>query len=194
MTVEKNDVLDGLLAALRLHDPDLAAHCDATAELANRLAVGAGLDQQTTFRATLGGRLHDIGKMRVSRAILAKPLPLTVAEYAEAKSYATASADALAALPLLSNIAPVVRAHREWVDGRGYPEALRCGEIPVESRVIAIADTFHTLTLARPYRKPLSPSEALAEVIAGRGTQFDAELVDVFASLVGYRARTARTA
>jgi len=185
---------DGLVAAMRLHDPDLAEHCEITAQLASRLAVGMGLDSATVARITLTARLHDIGKMRISRSIMNKPLPLTAAERAEVQSYPTVGAETLAAMPALADIAPLVRAQREWFDGRGYPAGTARAEIPLESRIVALADAFHTMTLARPYRITYSTNEAMEQIVAGSGTQFDPELVTAFTAMLGYRGRIAQSA
>jgi HD-GYP domain-containing protein (c-di-GMP phosphodiesterase class II) len=185
---------DGLMAALALHDPQLAAHAEATADLARRLAVHAGLDAATIARATLAARLHDIGKMRISRSILTKPMPLTAAERDEVRSYPTVGASVLAGLPALAEIAPLVAAHRECADGSGYPERRTLLDIPIESRIVAIVDTFHTMTLPRAYRKTYDANEALAELLATSGKQFDGELVNAFATMIGFRARVARSA
>ena len=185
---------DGLVAALRLHDAALADHAEVTAEYAQRLALQVGADAETIARTTLAARLHDIGKMRISRSIFAKPMPLTAVERAEVCAYPTTGADTLAALPALAAIAPIVAAHRERVDGSGYPTAKSSHEIPLESRIVSIADAFHTMTLPRPYRNARTPNEALEELIAGADTQFDADLVTAFVTMLGYRARIARTA
>jgi HD-GYP domain-containing protein (c-di-GMP phosphodiesterase class II) len=163
---------DGLLAALRLHDPELAEHSEITAELATRLAVS----------------------MRIPRSITSKPMPLTAAERAEVQSYPKYGADTLAAMPALADIAALVRAQRESFDGSGYPAGTAREEIPIESRIVAVADAFHTMTLARPYRQARSTNDAMEGVVAGRGTQFDPAVVDAFAALLSYRPRIARSA
>jgi HD-GYP domain-containing protein (c-di-GMP phosphodiesterase class II) len=185
---------DGLLAALRLHDAELAEHSEITAELATRLAVAMNCDGATVARVTLAARLHDLGKMRVSRSIMNKPMPLTSAERDEVQSYPAIGADTLAAMPALADIAPIVRAQREWFDGRGYPAGTAHDEIPLESRIVAIADAFHTITLARPYRKARTTNEAMEEILAGSGTQFDPVLANAFTAMLGYRLRVARSA
>ncbi len=185
---------DGLLAALRLHDPELAEHSEITAELATRLAVSMGLDAEIVARVTLTARLHDIGKMRIPRSITSKPMPLTAAERAEVQSYPKYGADTLAAMPALADIAALVRAQRESFDGSGYPAGTAREEIPIESRIVAVADAFHTMTLARPYRQARSTNDAMEGVVAGRGTQFDPAVVDAFAALLSYRPRIARSA
>jgi HD-GYP domain-containing protein (c-di-GMP phosphodiesterase class II) len=187
-------VADGLMAALRLHDPELAEHSEITAELATRLAVASGLDGAAVARVTLAARLHDLGKMRISRSIMNKPMALTAAEREEVQSYPAVGAETLATMPALAEIAPIVRAQREWFDGRGYPAGTAHEEIPVESRIVAIADAFHTITLARPYRKARTTNEAMEEVLAGSGTQFDPMLTSVFTAMLGYRSRVARSA
>jgi HD-GYP domain-containing protein (c-di-GMP phosphodiesterase class II) len=185
---------DGLLAALRLHDAELADHSEITAQLATRLAVAMGVDDATVARVTLTARLHDLGKMRIARSIMNKPLPLTSAERDEIESYPAIGADTLAALPALAHIAPLVRAQREWFDGRGYPAGTAHAEIPLESRIVAIADAFHTITLAGPFRKARTTNEAMAEIIAGSGTQFDPVAVMAFTTLLGHHGRVAQTA
>jgi HD-GYP domain-containing protein (c-di-GMP phosphodiesterase class II) len=132
--------------------------------------------------------------MRVSRSILTKPMPLTAAERDEVRSYPTVGAKVLAGLPALAEIAPLVAAHRECADGSGYPERRTLNDIPIESRIVAIVDTFHTMTLPRAYRKTYDANEALAELIATSGKQFDGDLVNAFAMMVGFRARVARSA
>jgi HD-GYP domain-containing protein (c-di-GMP phosphodiesterase class II) len=97
-------------------------------------------------------------------------------------------------MPALAHIAPIVRAQREWFDGRGYPAGTSREEIPAESRIVAIADAFHAMTVARPYRQARSTNEALEEIVAMAGTQFDPELVGAFAAMLGYRPRVARSA
>ena len=185
---------DGLLAALRLHDPELADHSEITAQLATRLAVAMVLDDVTVARATLTARLHDIGKMRISRSIMKKPMPLTNAERDEIQSYPVIGAETLAAMPALAEIAPLIRAQREWFDGRGYPDGSAHLEIPTESRIVAIADAFHTITLAGPYRKARTTNEAVEEILAGSGTQFDPQMAKAFAAMIGHRGRVARSA
>jgi HD-GYP domain-containing protein (c-di-GMP phosphodiesterase class II) len=185
---------EGLIAALRLHDPALADHSEITAQLATRLAVSMGLDEETVARVTLTARLHDLGKMRISRSIMNKPLPLTAAERAEVQSYPTIGAETLESMPALAAIAPLVRAQREWFNGQGYPAGTARAEIPVESRIVALCDAFHTMTLARPYRQAVSSNEAMAQIVAGSGTQFDPELVTAFTAMLGYRGRVAQSA
>ncbi len=186
---------DGLVAAMRLADPELADHCEIVAQLATRLAVAMGLDTATVARVTLTARLHDVGKLRISRSIMNKPLPLTAAEREEVQSYPTVGAETLAAMPALAEIAPLVRAQREWFDGRGYPAGTAHEEIPLESRIVALADAFHTMTLARPYRRTATSNEAMEQIVAGSGTQFDPELVTAFTAMLGgHRARVAQSA
>jgi HD-GYP domain-containing protein (c-di-GMP phosphodiesterase class II) len=185
---------DGMMAALRMHDPALADHSEATAAFAKRLAIAIGADAGTVARATLAARLHDIGKMRISRSILCKPMPLTAAERDEICAYPATGAETLAAMPALAAIAPIVASHRERVDGTGYPDGLSANEIPLESRIVAIADAYHSMTLAPAYRTARTPAEALEELLARSGRQFDAQLVTAFVGMIGYRTRIARTA
>jgi HD-GYP domain-containing protein (c-di-GMP phosphodiesterase class II) len=100
-----SSLADGLVAALRLHDPALADHCEITAQFATRLAVNRGLDDKTVARVTLTARLHDLGKMRIPRSIMNKPMPLTSAEREEVQSYPAIGAETLTAMPALGSTA-----------------------------------------------------------------------------------------
>ena len=92
----------------------------------------------------------------------------------------------LLGIPALAEFAPIVRAHHERFDGTGYPDRMIGDEIPLESRVIAVADAFHAMTVPRPYRKPFAVEVALEELIANAGTQFDEDVVQVFVEMFGY--------
>ncbi|HEV8020087.1 MAG TPA: HD domain-containing phosphohydrolase, partial [Candidatus Lustribacter sp.] len=115
-------------------------------------------------------------------------------EREEVQSYPVVGAETLAAIPALAEIAALVRATREWFDGRGYPAGTVHEEIPLESRIVALTDAFHTMTLPRPYRTLRSTNEAMEQILAGSGTQFDPELVTAFTAMLGHRGRIAQTA
>jgi HD-GYP domain-containing protein (c-di-GMP phosphodiesterase class II) len=187
-------ITDGFMAALRLHDPILADHAAVTADYAKRLAIEVGEHADTVARTVVAAQLHDIGKMRISRSILAKPLPLTAAEWHEVRAYPETGADVLRALPALADIAPIVASHRERVDGTGYPAGRQRHDLSIESRIVSIADAFDAMTVQRPYRKARTVNEALEELLVHAGTQFDGELVSAFVKMLGYRGRIARSA
>lgn len=175
--------IESLLAMLRARDDATCSHSHATGEFSRRIAVRMGLAPDVTERAAKAGVLHDIGKIRVPDTILFKPGPLDADEWRVMKRHADAGAEILVQIPALARYAPIVAAHHEWFDGRGYPLGLRADEISLEARIVAVADSFHAMTTDRPYRRPLSYGEAIAALTEGRGRQWDADVTDVMIAL-----------
>ena len=126
--------------------------------------------QRPSFR--LAGIVHDIGKIHVPDALLYKPGLLTAEEYEIVKSHAAWGAKIVEPLKVIA-IERIVRHHHERYDGQGYPDKLKGEEIPPGARIIAVANAFHAMVSALPYRKARSAEEALAELRRCRGTQFD---------------------
>ncbi|HEV3088529.1 MAG TPA: HD-GYP domain-containing protein [Candidatus Elarobacter sp.] len=175
--------IQSLLAMLRARDDATCNHSRATGEWGRRIADRMGLPGDVTERIVKAGILHDIGKIRVPDAILFKPGALEASEWEIMKRHAEAGADILSEIPALAPYAPIVGAHHEWFDGRGYPRGLRGDEISLETRVVSVADSFHAMVSDRPYRRALSYGEAIAALTDGRGTQWDAQIADVMIAL-----------
>lgn len=178
-----NEAIASLLAMLRARDDATCSHSQATGEWGRRIAMRVGLSTSTTERIVRAGILHDIGKIRVPDSILFKAGALETAEWEIMKRHAESGAEILSKIPTLAQYAPIVGAHHERVDGRGYPKGLRAEEISLEARVVAVADSFHAMVSDRPYRSAFSYGEAIAVLTEGRGTQWDAQVVDVMVSL-----------
>jgi diguanylate cyclase (GGDEF)-like protein/putative nucleotidyltransferase with HDIG domain len=174
-----------LCEALGSKDPSTAEHAQRVESLAAGTAEQMGLDGARRRALRLGALMHDIGKLRVRDELLSKPGPLTPAEYQEIKQHSEIGADLLDRIPLLHDIAPLVRAVHERWDGAGYPDRLAGAEIPVESRIVAVCDAFHAMTSDRPYRRSLGRDGALAELNRCAGSQFDAEVVAAFIRALG---------
>jgi putative nucleotidyltransferase with HDIG domain len=134
--------------------------------------------------ATLAGLLHDIGKIAVPDEILVKPGRLTDQELHTVTQHAQWGAEILSRTGGFDAIHDAVCHHHEWFDGRGYPAGINGAEIPLVSRMIAIADAFDTMTAPRPYRKSVSLECALQELERSAGMQFDPELVAEFVAMV----------
>jgi HD-GYP domain-containing protein (c-di-GMP phosphodiesterase class II) len=164
-------------------DRDTAEHLEAVGTLSMLLAHRAGLSETQVAQSLLGGRVHDIGKLAISRTILLKPDRPTTDEWAELKLHPVYGGSTLAGLPRLKHLAPIIIAHHERIDGRGYPHGIAGDEIPIESRVVAIADAFCAMTVPRPYCATLLPNDAITELQRCAGTQFDAPLVDAFTGM-----------
>jgi HD-GYP domain-containing protein (c-di-GMP phosphodiesterase class II) len=185
-------IVEGLVRMVRQRDPVTASHLDAVGLLTARLAAELGFDGPTVERISLAARLHDIGKQTISLAILNKPALLTEDEWREVRLHPHFGATIVAGFPQLETLAHIVRSHHERIDGSGYPDGLVGDAIPYEARLIAVTDAFHAMTVSRPYTRVRTPHDALAELQGCRGEQFDAEFVDAFCSMMGYRAREPR--
>jgi HD-GYP domain-containing protein (c-di-GMP phosphodiesterase class II) len=165
-----------LLEALRLRFPDLHAHGTDVAVLSVRIGRLMGLSSGRIERLGRAALLHDVGKQEVPAAILAKPGALDPHERALIERHCDTGHRLLhqAGLP---EEATIVLHHHERIDGHGYPCGLRGTEIPLESRIIAVADSFDAMTSDRPYRDTLSDGAAIAELMRVRGSQCDANVV-----------------
>jgi putative nucleotidyltransferase with HDIG domain len=182
--VEQDEVVTALQASMEALDHHIAEHLRSTAAWCGRLADALGMGASAKQFAMLCGELHDIGKIATPRSILTKPGPLTAEEWVIMRAHPVDGAIMLEKIPSLRELAPVVRAHHERIDGRGYPDGLVGDEIPLMARLVAVADAFDAMISNRPYRRPLSVSHALRELESGRGTQWDAVIVDAILGLV----------
>ncbi len=179
----QHSAIESLLAMLSARDDATCNHSRATGEWGRRIATRMGLEPAVTERIVKAGILHDIGKIRVPDDILLKPSTLTAGEWEIMKRHAEAGAEILSAIPALAPYAPIVAAHHERVDGRGYPHGLRGDDIALESRVVSVADSFHAMITDRPYRGALTYGEAIAAFVDGRGRQWDKGIADVMIAL-----------
>lgn len=162
-----------------------------TEEHAGRLivltkAVGhaIGLTNQQFDELELFAALHDIGKIGIDDQILNKPAKLTDEEWVKMKKHSEIGYRIAMASPELMSIAYFILTHHEHWDGRGYPQGLIGENIPLLSRILAIADAYDAMTHDRPYRKGMSKQEAVAELIGNAGTQFDPEITKIFLTII----------
>jgi HD-GYP domain-containing protein (c-di-GMP phosphodiesterase class II) len=180
---------NGLIAAMDIFDADMAQHLIATAAFAERVALTMGLDKETVATCRLAGLLHDIGRLGIDKSILLYPGMLVEAEWDVLLGHPVHADQLLRAIPSLAHIAPIVRAHHERMDGTGYPDGLSADEIPIEARIISVADAFHTMTMPHVYRRAFVTTTAMAELIGNSGSQFDATIVEAFGAMIGVRRR-----
>jgi diguanylate cyclase (GGDEF)-like protein len=183
---------DVLLRALAERHPDLGEHTDGVALLARNVARRLGLAGEQLEQICRAAELHDIGKVAIPDAILAKPGPLNGEEWAFMRRHTLIGERILTAAPALAPVARLVRASHERWDGGGYPDGLAGEAIPLGARIVAVCDTFDAIVSDRSYRPRRTAAEALAELDRCAGTQFDPAIVAAFAaSLVEHRTATA---
>jgi putative nucleotidyltransferase with HDIG domain len=171
--------LVGVMDAGYLYD---GAHSHVVPRLAQELGEALGERGAQTERLYLAGLLHDIGKAGIPESILKKPASLTDSEWLEVKRHPVIGAHMLERLRD-EEIANWIRWHHERIDGAGYPDGLGSGDIPLGARILAVADAYEAMTSERPYRHALSHDEAIDELRAHAGSQFDAKVVEALAAL-----------
>jgi diguanylate cyclase (GGDEF)-like protein len=168
-----------LAETLDLRDARTAKHSRTVGAYARHTAAALGLSPDRVERIHAAGVLHDLGKLGIADAILHKPGKLDEAEWKEIQRHPEIGARILEHAGL-NDIAVWVRAHHERVDGRGYPKALAGEELPLEARILAVADAYEAMVADRPYRAGIAPDDARAELIRCAGTQFDPAVIDAF--------------
>ncbi len=179
--------LAALAAAVAAKDSETGAHTERVGELAVRIARRVGLPEERMEVLRWAGRLHDLGKIGIPNRILGKPGPLTPAEFEVMKQHPVRGWRVAARAGLLAQAAPIIRAHHERLDGSGYPDGLRGDEIPLEARIVAVADVWDALTSDRPYRKAMPLAQAVGIIRAEAGSRLDPRCVDALFAELGLR-------
>jgi diguanylate cyclase (GGDEF)-like protein/putative nucleotidyltransferase with HDIG domain len=169
-----------LMWVLDVRDHGIFAHAHQVSDLAVAIAREMGLDDQQCNAIAIAGLLHDIGKIAIPDAILQKPGPLTEAEWEIVRQHPALGAQILEISPTLHPLMSFIRHHHERWDGAGYPDHLADAHIPLEARIIAVADTYQTITATRAYQAARSPEVACEEIQRCSGGQFDPAVVQVF--------------
>ncbi len=168
-----NDTLIVLANAIELRDHYTVGHTWRVTNFALAIAKQIGWSGKKLEEVEMGSVLHDVGKIGVDNAILSKPGKLTDEEYEKLKVHPQRGQDLLKDVKVLHPLIPYCLYHHERYDGGGYPFGLKGEDIPMEGRIVAVADTFDAMTSNRPYRKGLPPEVGIEELEKGKGTQFD---------------------
>ena len=178
-------VLFSLALSIEGKDPYTAGHCERLSKYSVALAEHIGLSHEDRVALRRAGIVHDIGKVAVSEQILLKPGPLTQVERLIMEQHPIVGERICAPLRSFRDVLPIIRHHHEKMDGSGYPDGLKGEQIPITVRVITIVDIFDSLTTNRPYRKALSPKEALRILSeeTDRGW-WDGQLLQIFEDMV----------
>ncbi|HKC84273.1 MAG TPA: HD domain-containing phosphohydrolase [bacterium] len=186
-------VIGALIGALEAKENARAQQAAQTMTQAVAVAERLQLSDDEVAAIKLGALFHDIGTIGVPESVLRKPGSLDEREWNEVKAHATIGANLLANVPMLERVRPIVLAHHERFDGTGYPQGLREDQIPLAAQIIAVADAFAAMTAERPYRRAMAQKNAVAELRANAGTQFNPVVVEAFIAILGgeRRAETA---
>jgi len=178
-------VIVSLTMALEAKDPYTEGHSVRVAAYSEAIGKQLGLPPATLDLIHRSCLLHDIGKIAVDETILAKKGRLNPLEREKMDMHVLIGEDILRPIALLHPLLPGVRHHHERFDGSGYPDRLKGEDIPIEARIMAVADAFDAMTSRRPYRRALGNDEALTEVDRCAGTQFDPEVARAFLEVWG---------
>jgi HD-GYP domain-containing protein (c-di-GMP phosphodiesterase class II) len=180
----RRTAMSTVLSMLRARDEATCAQAHATGTWCRLIATAMDIPEATAQRIVTAGLLHSIGKVATPDSVLLKNGELDAGEWEIMKQHAVAGADMLLEIPALAQYASIVRALHERPDGRGYPYGLSAEGVPFEARIVAVANAFQAMVSDRPHRKAMSQSEALIVLTQGRGTQWDASVVDAMVAVV----------
>jgi diguanylate cyclase (GGDEF)-like protein/putative nucleotidyltransferase with HDIG domain len=178
--------LMSLAEAVDIRDGGTAAHCQNVGRYAAALARELGLSQEMVERVRCAGVLHDLGKIGVPDAVLQKPGPLNDAEWLEMRKHPEIGAHILEGKDL-TDVRQWILEHHERPDGRGYPYGLGAQQVPLEAKIIAVADAFEAMTADRVYRRGIPAAEACDRLRGGAGKQWDSDVVEAMIRLVERR-------
>ena len=173
-----------LATAMDARDTYTQDHSDRISKWAEKICLEIHCDTDEVWSVQWAARLHDIGKIGVPDEILRKNGPLTPEDWQSMRKHPEIGSRIVEPIKKLANVAPLIKAHHEWYDGNGYPLGLKGNEIPLGARILSIADAYGAMLDNRTYHRSRTPIEAINEMRDKKGTQFDPELVEVFASII----------
>jgi hypothetical protein len=184
MRQEHIDTVRALTSAIDASDPFTKGHSERVAAYSTAIAREMGLSEPRVMTIEYASLIHDMGKIALQHDILLKPGALTDEEWAIMRTHPETGARIVANLHFLRGARDVVLYHHERIDGKGYPAGLEGKAIPLEARIVKVADAFDAMMSTRPYRESLGFSNALSQLDDGRGTEFDPEVVKAFLRLL----------
>lgn len=187
--------IKALTSAIDARDPYTLGHSVRVGQLAMMIGRHMGLDDRVLANLEVGGYLHDIGKIGIRDAVLLKPSTLTDEERAAIEEHPTIGLRILESVELPERVLEFVGSHHEKLDGSGYPRGLRGDDVPLVARIAAVSDMYDAVTTRRPYRRPMTPYEALAMLRSEAGRFLDFQVVEAFAEIIDdweHRRKTER--
>ena len=178
------ETIEALRLAVDTKDIYTRGHSDRVAFYALKLGEALSLSGKDLELLRISGIFHDIGKIGTADDILLKVGKLTDKEYQEIKKHPLKGANILSAVSMFKEVVPLIKCHHERIDGKGYPMGLSGDQIPYLAKILAVTDAFDAMTSDRLYRNKLDLQEAIVQLNAGSGTQFDGEIVQKFIELL----------
>jgi putative nucleotidyltransferase with HDIG domain len=169
-----------LVSRIEEKDPYTHGHTERVAAYAVGIAKEMGFEAEEVQRIQFGAFLHDIGKVHTEDHVLHKPGALTDEEWRIVKMHPLRGAQMVKGVRFLERVTDMIRHHHERVDGRGYPDGLKGDQITTAAKIVNVADAFDAMTTDRPYRAGLTVEQAIGQMTEKAGTQFAAEIVEVF--------------
>jgi putative nucleotidyltransferase with HDIG domain len=167
-----------------MRDSYTMGHSNAVSEYAVQIASQLDLSAEKVSLIRTGALLHDIGKIGIPDSILFKPGSLTDDEFEFIKQHPVRGAELVRTNNCLREMVPLIRHHHEHFDGQGYPDGLQGREIPLEARILCVADSVQAMESDRPYRKALSRREIISELKENAGTQFDPIIIKAYLKVI----------
>jgi len=182
MRLGDEEALRSIAQEIELKDPYTRGHCDRVAEFARKIAEGLRLPEATRKAIRYGSWLHDCGKVGVPEAILVYPGKLSEADFEVVRKHPGWGAEIGRQANFPEETVNIILYHHERFDGRGYPTGAKGEEIPLEARIVAVADVFDAMSTDRPYAQGYDRAEAMRVIGVLRGAALDPKLVDLFLS------------
>jgi response regulator RpfG family c-di-GMP phosphodiesterase len=173
-----------LMNTVEAKDPYTRGHSQRTSRYSLGIAQEMKLSEEECKKIKTAAELHDIGKIGVRDLIIGKDSPLSTTEFHTIQGHVLTGEKILRPIEYLNFALPAIRHHHEKYDGSGYPDGKKGNEIPLEARIVGVADAFDAMTTQRPYHNPMPMEEALEKLKAVRGKQFDPDVVDALARFV----------
>ncbi len=178
------DTIKAITAAMDAKDSYTRGHSEEVKRLTLLVGQRLGFNEKSLRRLEYAALLHDIGKIGISDQLLTKVEGLTDLEYRAVKMHPDIGGRLVSQVEMLKEVGTIIQAHHECYDGSGYPLGLKGEQIPLEARIISVADAYEAMTSDRPYRKAFPPQQAMERLAAAAGTQFDPLVVKIFLDVV----------